>query len=493
MSAEPTQEAAFFSTIRSWGIVRADNKFLGGVLSGVGARIGMAPAPARIIYAVLAFFIGGPLLVLYAAAWALLPDSEGRIIIQDFGRGRPQVGSLVGIGIIGLIGIGLFGNIGWNRWWNLGVWDLRFGDVPGPSWMLGMFLFLIPAAIVAGIVWLIVWSVRYGRSDERAAQGFARRPDGSLPDASAAPAAPVAFAAMPAGAGATASTPAATPASPEPVAEAEVEDAPPVYAAPVYTAPPRPPRPRVPGPGKVGYLLALAMIPIAWAITLYLEATDQLAVFPTIAAFVIWVAGLGVILAITALRGRKLGFLGFVSVVALIPIGFIIGYADDIREARYEGSGLWWDWEETVSEEWGSDPEPIYTPPPPFDASAKFPDYATVAINGGCYATPEDYFYADVTGSVRLTDVAADQTITVTSYTTVLSIPRGTSLTIVNTGGMDGAAYANVSWRDRNVTCDLTSVGGPAAQLTNPDAPVLTVRLDDTETDGSMSLWIEEN
>ena len=28
VSAEPTQEAAFFSTIRSWGIVRADNKRL---------------------------------------------------------------------------------------------------------------------------------------------------------------------------------------------------------------------------------------------------------------------------------------------------------------------------------------------------------------------------------------------------------------------------------------------------------------------------------
>ena len=76
--------------------MRGDSRVFGGVLSGVGARIGMAPAPARIIFVVLAVSRVALRCSLYAAAWALLPDSEGRIIIQDFGRGRPNVGALVG-------------------------------------------------------------------------------------------------------------------------------------------------------------------------------------------------------------------------------------------------------------------------------------------------------------------------------------------------------------------------------------------------------------
>ena len=110
----------------------------------------------------------------------------------------------------------------------------------------------------------------------------------------------------------------------------------------VYSAPPRPPKPRVPGPGKVGYLLALAWIPITIAITLYLSTTGQLAVFGVIAGGVIYVAGLGVILVITALRGRKLGFLGFLSVVAMIPVAVAIGAAPELRD--HYASGDWHDW-----------------------------------------------------------------------------------------------------------------------------------------------------
>ena len=119
----------------------------------------------------------------------------------------------------------------------------------------------------------------------------------------------------------------------------------PAPAAPgprVYSAPPTPPRPRVPGPGKMGYLMALAWIPITLAITLYLSTTDQLAVFPALVAGVIYVAGLGLILIITALRGRKLGFLGFVSVMALIPVMIAIGSAPQLRE--HYASGDWRIW-----------------------------------------------------------------------------------------------------------------------------------------------------
>ena len=104
---EPRQEAAFFSTIRSWGITRGPNGVIGGVIEGVGDRIGMDKLPARIIAVVAAVMITGLILPAYAAAWGLLPDRDGNIIIQNFGRGRPNVGALIGIAILLLIAPGI--------------------------------------------------------------------------------------------------------------------------------------------------------------------------------------------------------------------------------------------------------------------------------------------------------------------------------------------------------------------------------------------------
>lgn len=507
---EPTKEAAFFTAIRSWGIVRGDQRVFGGVLSGVGARIGLAPAPARIIFVVLTIVIGGPLLVAYAAAWALLPDTEGRIIIQDFGRGTPNVGALVAIGIMTFIGIGAFGNPGWHRWWNLGVWDLQFGDSPGPSWFVGMLLFLIPVAVIGGIVWVIIWSVRQGREPARAAQGYARMPDGTVPQSPGAGSVPADEAGEPAttpdGGAVPAMVAASSTAAAAPVPPLDTPSAytAPPYTPPVYQAPAKPytPKPRVPGPGKVGYLLALAMIPVAIAITLYLHTSDQLNANPVLVAGVIWVAGLGLILVINALRGRKAGFLGFLSFVALLPVGLSIAFADEISEHYGDDNSWGWTWVDDGSYNgwsWG-DPnpepsvmvEPTHAPEPAFDPSGEFLDYESVAINGTCYPDM-DAVAPEVSGTVRLSAVSADQTITVTSADTLLSIPEGTSLKIINMGGNDGMASAFVAWDDRDLACDLVSVGSPAIQLTNPDAPVLTVLLDDTMTMGYMTLWIEEN
>ena len=490
---EPTSEAAFFSAIRSWGVVRADERVFGGVLSGVGRKVGMAPAPARIIFALATLLIGGPLIVLYAAAWALFPDTEGRIIIQDFGRGRPQVGQLVAIGIMTLIGIGMFGNPGWNHWWNLGLWDLRFGDAPGPSWLFGMFLFLIPAAVVAGIVVLIVWLVRSSKAQDRTTHGYARLPDGSLPTV---PDAVATESARPAEAsGIIAESLPSEPSAAEP--------APPIYAAvpapPVYSGPPvytAPPRPRVPGPGKLGYLLALAWIPMSVAITLYLVTTDQLAVFPVVAGGVIYVAGLGLILIITALRGRKLGFLGFISVLALIPVGVAIGTAPELREHYAAGDWRVW-WRDAAYSESYPEPSTSYVETPAFDPSSAFLDYETVAISGSCWEEP-DLETQESEGTVRLSSIPADQTITVTSNSTRLVIPEGTSLRVLvvdhsTSNEMGWTTQADIRWPDRDVACSTSYGATDAVALLNSDKPVLTVRLDDAQQAGNMSLWIEEN
>lgn len=464
MTTEPTHEAAFFSTIRSWGLVRSDRRVMGGVLAGVGQRIGLAAGPARLIFVLIAIFTGGFALVLYAAAWALLPDSEGRIVIQDFGRGRPNVGALVMVGILAVLGLIFLNNRGLFRRW--GSWDgVGFAVLPH------VLILVIPLLVLAGIVWLIVWAVRSSRSPDRAAHGYARLPDGTIPQA---PASPVVSAAQ-------APVPDAVVTAPAEPATASGTAAPPVYTAP--------PRPRVPGPGKVGYLLALALIPITIGITLYLHTSHQLAAFPVVVAGVIFVAGLGGILVITALRGRKMGFLGFVSIVALIPVGIAIGTAPQLREHYAAG-----DWREWV-DGWGGSvaapvPEEVFTPEPAFDPSSKFGDYETVAINASCYQ--DDYPTPDVEGTVRLSAVTGNQTVEVTSNVTRLVVPKGTSLRIEVAQDPDMPIQADISWPDRGVSCTTTYGASKVITLTNSDAPVLTVSLADTQYVGSMSLWIEE-
>ncbi len=479
--------------------MRGDNRVFGGVLSGVGARIGMAAAPARIIFVVIALFTSGLGLLAYAAAWALLPDTEGRIIIQDFGRGRPNVGALVAIAIIALFGFGGVGQIGpgdffnWSWGANTGWFD--GGDMGPMSSLFRVFAILaaivIPLAIVAGVVALIVWAVRSSKTTDRAAQGYARLPDGSVPDA---PAASSTASAADAPAAQESTLPPETLAVPAAVS-ISVTSQPPMAPPPptVYSAPPTPPWPRVPGPGKVGYLLALAWIPITIAITLYLSTTDQLAVFGAVAGGVIYVAGLGLILVITALRGRKLGFLGFVSVVALIPVAIAIGTAPELRE--HYSSGDWRDWvNEQVDAEISVSAAPVESieAPDPFDPTEAFDDYSTVAIAGQC-STDFTGPAPTPSGTISLAEVSGPTTLTVATDITRVVIPSGTNLAIVTQANADYEPYVGVTWVDRGVTCSMTSGVTDLVTLKTPDAPVLTLVLGEANASGSFDIYIEEN
>src|SRR5690554_3850422 len=128
---QPPREAAFFTTIRGWGVVRGASGILGGVVDGVGQRIGLARVPARLLTVMAWIVMPGIVMLAYAAAWALLPDTKGNIIIQNFGRGITNVGALIGIAILTFLGIMGFDNgplfslvIG-NQ--SLHVWEDVFG------------------------------------------------------------------------------------------------------------------------------------------------------------------------------------------------------------------------------------------------------------------------------------------------------------------------------------------------------------------------------
>lgn len=82
----PAPAANFFNRIRSWGIVRTEDRWLGGVSAGIAHRFGLDPALVRVLFILLAFFGGGVLV--YGLGWLFLPEQrDGRIAVQDVMRG----------------------------------------------------------------------------------------------------------------------------------------------------------------------------------------------------------------------------------------------------------------------------------------------------------------------------------------------------------------------------------------------------------------------
>lgn len=145
----------FFDWMRSLGIVRADG-WLGGVSAGVAYRLGIDPLIVRGII-VVAGILGAPVLLLYAAAWALLPDREGRIHLQQLFEGDFQP-PIVAIGVMALLSL---------LPWTSGVWwaDGPFWNVPAWGDVIGRVIWTL--VVIGAVVALIVIAVR--NSDARAA------------------------------------------------------------------------------------------------------------------------------------------------------------------------------------------------------------------------------------------------------------------------------------------------------------------------------------
>ncbi|MDN4478181.1 PspC domain-containing protein [Demequina sp. SYSU T00039] len=516
----PPQEAGFFTTVRGWGLARGDERVLGGVASGIAARLGWRLGWTRVGVLAVVLLVSGLGALAYAAAWALLPDREGRIIAQDFGRGVPNVGALIMIGIIALAGLlGLAnagdGPFGWAGGWPVnGAWDGPGHSVV--SAIATVAAVAVPLLIVGGIVGLIVWLVRRDRTP---------RPDDGTPPVYAAPPAWAAErqqrrAAAHAEAYAAADAARAAGQEAADTARAAAQDAaaaataatawtastpPPVAPA----APPRPPRPpRVPGPGAGFHLLTLAWLVLSAAGTAWAGWNDRLAVHPVLAWFALFVTGLGVILALVALSGRRLGSLAFLSAVLLVPTAVMIVQADKVVEGW---SDRWLprvevirgDGGEVVRVEVGDgtltvgedgdvtlgDPEAVETAEPELTEASvldKFDtDYQRIMLPGDCYASREAL---DASGmSVGLVDESlmdADQTVDVTAGYTTVRIPRGTGLAIAT----DDSSYSTVHWVERGVTCEVWD--GSPVSLAATDQPTLTLKVANPE--GYASIVIEE-
>ncbi|GER21566.1 hypothetical protein NCCP1664_00630 [Zafaria cholistanensis] len=131
----PPVEHGFFRWIRGLGVQRSQERWIGGVAAGLGQRFGIDPLLARGLVVVLAVFTGSGLL-LYGLAWALLPEPDGRIHLQEAGRGRWTAG-MTGALAAFLLGLADFPTPFGH--WNGGWW-------PGTLWTL---------LVVGGIIWFV--------------------------------------------------------------------------------------------------------------------------------------------------------------------------------------------------------------------------------------------------------------------------------------------------------------------------------------------------
>lgn len=296
----------FFSWIRSLGIRRGSDRWLGGVCSGLADRFGIDPLIVRGIFIVLAVFAGVGVLI-YGIAWALLPEPDGRIHVQEAGAGRWS-GGMTGALITTILGFPSLGR---------GFWEWGWNGVNALFWTL-----VWVGAAAFGIYYL----VQHKRAKDARREGTDSPADGFQHAGWDTAGVPQPFAAG------TAETAAPTPAyQATPTTDLTAPPFPspslaaPPVPAPSRATPPAPPRPpKTPrhrqGPGST---LVAVFVGLALLLGGSLKALDAARIIDlgTASTAVVLaggaaVLGLGVLIA--GIRGRSSGFLGFLAVVGLV-------------------------------------------------------------------------------------------------------------------------------------------------------------------------------
>ncbi|WP_343318438.1 PspC domain-containing protein [Arthrobacter sp. TMP15] len=99
---EPASSAKFFQWLRGLGVQRGSNRWVGGVCSGLANKWGIDPVIVRGLTVVLTLFFGVGLLA-YGVAWALLPEPDGRIHVEQVSRGHWSTG-MTGAALLTVLG-----------------------------------------------------------------------------------------------------------------------------------------------------------------------------------------------------------------------------------------------------------------------------------------------------------------------------------------------------------------------------------------------------
>ena len=326
--------SVFFDWLRGLGLVRPGDGWVGGVCAGIAARTGLDPLVVRGVVLVIAV-LGGPVLFLYAVAWALLPDWAGRIHAEDVVRGRFEPAAIA----IGAILVVSLLPVTRGLWWQgpPAIWNM-------PDWLSTTLGVAWTLALTAGVIWLVVY---LSTAQARRSTSAAEATHGTVYAAAAQPSAPSAEA----GSGA-APTHATFPAP--------VSDAPSAQSGPSdwerVAAEARKGweegkrgvhqahrdlqewRSTLPGAGHVAIVLGLAVI--AGALTGAAVAgagrPDSALVWGLAAATA--VLGLGIVVA--GIRGRSSGGMGFFSFIAVLAL-LVAGVFPSGTEITPFGTRVW--------------------------------------------------------------------------------------------------------------------------------------------------------
>lgn len=275
---------SFFDSVRRTGLVRTDQRWVGGVAGGLAQRLNVDPVLVRCIWAVLCVFSGVGLL-LYGIAWALLPEEgDGRIHLQQALHGEAESG-LAGAAAAVVAGFVLQHRGVLPVWWY--ATDDWAGGLPLVFWTL------MQVGLTVGIIWLVIVLLRGRRQDPR--------PGAFAPGPRVAPARPNPRGANPYGANPYGANPrGAAPRGPSRQ-----------WVGPIV--------PRVPGPGRRLSLLALALMLIGLALAgLGLLRAHLTVITAPFAALGAVTAALGAGVTIAALLGRRGGWISGLGVPVML-------------------------------------------------------------------------------------------------------------------------------------------------------------------------------
>lgn len=100
---EPARSGKFFQWLRGLDVQRGSNRWVGGVCSGLANKWGIDPVIVRGLTVVLTLFFGVGLLA-YGVAWALLPEPDGRIHVEQVSRGHWSTG-MTGAALLTVLGL----------------------------------------------------------------------------------------------------------------------------------------------------------------------------------------------------------------------------------------------------------------------------------------------------------------------------------------------------------------------------------------------------
>ncbi|MDQ6755287.1 MAG: PspC domain-containing protein [Actinomycetota bacterium] len=276
----------FFDWIRNLGIRRGRARWIGGVASGIAERLGIDPVLVRGLVVVLALFFGVGVLA-YGVAWALLPEPDGRIHVEEVGRGHWSSG-MTGAAIFTLLGLA--------------------GPGRGLVFRAGDGWFPWPIFWVAAVVAVVIWALN--RDKSRRPGNRERRQDTGDEWA----AGPQPYRPAPSGpGGASPGTPQNLPAGP---LAPNAGYAPNADYGRTLTR-----RSNHPGAAAVAVSTGVAILVAAGVLLLNTAGMFSLGGH---AAATAWAAGavtLGIGIVVAGLRGRTSGGMGFFAVVALLVAG----------------------------------------------------------------------------------------------------------------------------------------------------------------------------